>query len=161
MQAGLPRQVAYLRLCEPADGQQRPRQLLLPQPEEDVGLILARVNAAPQRPPAAVVIAAAVGMGDNARVVAGGDEIRVQHCGAPHQKVELDAVVAGDAGVRRAPAPVLLDEVADDVLAELAPRVHHVVRNPDGPADAPRILDVLYGAAALMLRRHAVGVGIP
>ena len=94
---------------------------------------------------------------DDARVVPRRHVVSVHHRRPAQQEVELDAVVAGDARVRRASALVLCDEVVHHVGAELAPHVQHVVRHAQRAAHAPRVLDVLDGTATAMpLRRLPV-----
>ena len=81
--------------------------------------------------------------------MAGGDVFGVQEERPAQKEVELDLVVAGEAGVRSAAPVVLAAEVVDDVLLELALEVHDVVRDAYGLADAAGVVHVLYGAAAL------------
>ena len=154
-EACLPRQCADLVLRVCAHWQQDAAQLLLPQPEQHVGLVLPFVHALTERP------LAVGGVAFDAGVVARGDVVGVHHRGALHEEVELDAVVAGDTRVGRAPALVLAHEVGDDVLAELAPGVDDVVRHAQRLADAAGVLDVLNRAAALVVRRYAVLIRRP
>ena len=110
--------------------------------KEDVGLVLAGVDAAEE----AHAAVRAVG---EAGVMAGGDIVGVELEGAVHEEVDLDAVVASDAGVEGTAALVLGEEVVDDVGAELALGVDDVVACAEGVADAAGVVDVFDGAAAL------------
>ena len=149
------RQRADLVLGESPHWQKDAAQLLLSESEQHIGLVLPCIHALTERPQPAGTVALDAG------VVARGDEIGVHHRSALHEEVELDAVVAGDTGVGGASALVLAHEVGDDVLAELAPCIHDVVRRPDRLADAARVLYVLDGAAALMVRRYVILVRRP
>ena len=91
------------------------RQLLLRQREEEVGLVLVRVGAAPQQPPS-------VGGRVHARVVAGRDLRGAQARGALEQRRELEVAVAVGAGQRRAARRVLLHEVRRPPPARTAAR---------------------------------------
>ena len=155
MEPGISRKLADLLFRMGADGQEHAAELLLSQPEQHVGLVLPLVDALPERP------LAVGGVAFDAGVVAGGDVVGVHHRGALHEEVELDAVVARDARMRCAPALVLTHEVGDDVLAELTPRIHDVVGHTQRLAYTARILDVLDGAAALVVRRYVVLVRGP
>ena len=88
--------------------------------------------------------------------MAGGYEVSVEEHGASEQEVELDLVVARETRVWSAAAVILLHEVVYDVGLELLLEIHEVVRNTDCVADAPRVVHVLYRAAALIGRRDII-----
>src|SRR5205807_1042513 len=50
-------------------------------------------------------------------------------------------LVAGDAGVRSAPAGILGSEGRDHLTLELGPEVEHVVADPKAPRHRPRVVD--------------------
>ena len=83
-----------------------------------------------------------------AGVVAGGDVLRFQDRSAGGQEVELDLVVAGDAGVGCAALLVLGAEVVDYVVLELLLHVQHVVGYAQPVAHHAGVLHVVHGAAA-------------
>ena len=71
-----------------------------------------------------------------------------------HQEVELDLVIAGDAGMGSAAVAVLPTEVVDDVLLELPLHVEYVMGNPQRAADHPGVFHVVKRAASLIGRRQ-------
>ena len=73
------------------------------------------------------------------------------------QRAELHLVVAGEAGVGRAAAGVLADEVVDDVFLELALQVEHVVADAERVGGGAGVVRVFDGAAALVV---AGGAGV-
>ena len=127
----------------PAHGEQEALRLVGPQVEQHVGLVLGCVDALEQ-PDAAV-------RGVQPGVVARCNVVDVQRGGLLHQEVELDLVVAGQAGMRRAAPQVLAAEVVDDVVVELLLEAHHVVGRADNLAHPSCVLDVVQGAATLEL----------
>ena len=120
---------------------EQPAKLVLRQREQHVGLVLPGVDSLEELEPGRAA--------PYAGVVAGRDVVGVQEERPAKQEVELDLVVAGEAGVRSAAPVVLAAEVFDDVLLELALEVHDVVGNAYGLADAAGVVDVLDRAAAL------------
>ena len=95
----------------------------------------------------------------DARVVAGREVVGVHRQGAVEEGAELDVLIAGQAGVGRAAALVLRDEVVDDLAAELLLEVHRVVRDSQHVGRGAGVIDVLDAAAALLVAAGA-GIGI-
>src|SRR5689334_7235395 len=83
---------------------------------------------------------------DDPGVVTGRNPARVDRVGLVEQIAELRESVAPHAGNRRAASRVLVDEVIDDVTAERALQVEHVVRYTELLADASRVIDRVKGA---------------
>ena len=141
-QAQLRGQLAHLALAHPAQREQRPRQLLLGQAEEEIRLIARMVNAAQQQAAAGVFVAG------GARVVAGGDRLRADALGRFEEAVELDEVVAEGAGDGRAAGNVVVHKRLDHLRFEAVFEIDHVVGNAEvlrGPAG---IVNVVERAAA-------------
>src|SRR5581483_7130498 len=140
----LARPGAHLVLRHPAEGEERAAQELLRQGVEHVALVLARVEAAAEAPPATFRVAVAP------HEVARRDGVGVEGVQPMENSLELDVLVAADAGVWRPSASVLVDEVLDHPLAEDVLEVQHVVRDADPVGDASSVLD---------RRERAAGVG--
>ena len=69
-------------------------------------------------------------------------------CPVRRQRRELQVTIAVDARNRRPARRILLDEVRDDVIAELLFEIHDVVRDAKPRRDAPRIVQIVDRAAA-------------
>jgi hypothetical protein len=81
-----------------------------------------------------------------------GDVVTAEFVRLAQQRVELDVAIALHARVGRAPAAVLVDEVADDRVGEGASEVQHIVRDAKPPCDTTRILHRAQRAATAMSR---------
>ncbi len=127
-----------------AHREQQARELGLLQRVEDVGLVLAVVDGAVQ-------LEAVVAVAD-ARIVSRRKVTGVEGDGAVEQGAKLDVLVAGEAGVGRATALVLADEVVDDLAPELLLQVEDVVRDAEHLGRGARVVDVLDTAAALLMQ---------
>ncbi len=121
--------------------------------EEDVGLVFAMIETAHEGALAGCGIVADAG------VVAAGDVIGADGLGIFRELAEFEPVVAAHAGVRRAPAVVLIDEVVDDP-PEVFFKVEDVEGDVEHTGDAPRILRVQHGAAALLIFTAAAFAGL-
>ena len=121
----------------------QPRKLLLPEPVENVALVLPRVPGL-QKPESAP------GPLDS-RVVSCRQFVRAQGVGTFHQEPELHLLIAGNARVGSPPLSVLLQEVFDDLGPELLLEVLDVVRYTQNTAYPASICGVLRGAAPLVL----------
>ena len=143
----LPRRLAHLRLGHAAQRKQRPRQLLLRQPEEKVRLVLGQVRRPLQNPAPALLVVLVH------RVVAGGDALRADAARRLQQLIELEMVVAERAGNRRAPGQVLIDKRPHHVALEPLLLVDHVIRNAQVLGHVPRVVHIVNGTAAARLRR--------
>jgi hypothetical protein len=129
-----------------AQREHRVRQLLGRAHGQDVRLVLAHVDPAPQH--AAVQL----------RVVPGADRVEAQ-CQRPvQQRGELDLLVAAQARVGRTARRVLLDEVLHHVPVEPFGQVPHVERDPDHVGGAAGVPGVLQGAAPPRARPVRLGV---
>src|SRR3712207_2353062 len=102
---------------------------------EEIGLVLLPVQPSVQL--------AAV----DARVVPGRDPIRFDLVGLVHEVAKLRERVTAHARDGRAAPGVLFDEVLDDVAAERALHVEHVVRHAEAHANAARVVDRVERAA--------------
>ena len=130
------------------------RKLLLRQAEEEVSLILARIRGPLQEPASAGLVVLI------ARVVAGRDQLRADLPRGQQQLIELEMVVAQAAGNRRAPGQVLGDERLHHLALEALLVVDQVIRNAQPLGHAPRVIDIVHGAAAALdLFRHALAPG--
>ena len=89
------------------------------------------------------------------------DVVGVEEHSSPQKEVELDLVVAGEAGVGGAAMVVLAAEVVDDVGLKLALEVLDVVGHTDRLADLPGVLDVLHRAATPGERWQVLPLGAP
>src|SRR6266704_560658 len=112
-------------LGELADREDRPRQLLLRQAEQEIRLVLGEVARPEQAAPPARRIA------EGAGVVTGRDARRAERRRAPQEVPELRAAVTMDARNRRAAGPVLGEEVGDHLAPELLLQVEDVERYAD------------------------------
>ena len=96
-----------------------------------------------------------VGLRADDRVMPRGDPFRPQLVGLAQQRAEFHMLVAQDARVRRAARLVLPDERVDHLPAEFVPQVEDVVRDPQGVAHAPGVVQVVQRAARpLAIPRH-------
>ena len=124
----LARELARLFLGELADGEEHPPYDGAVYSPEEVALVLRAVAPAMQ-----LAI-------HRARVMPSGDVPRVERVGLAQEVAELREGIAAHARDRRATGGVLAHEIADDVAAECALEVEHVVRNADARAHAARVI---------------------
>src|SRR4051812_26305240 len=134
---------AGLVLRHPPEREQRPGELPLPEHVEDVGLVLARIRAAEQMPPAVVAM-------DVPRVVAGRDEIDPELAGAAEERAELDLLVASNAGVRRSARVMLVEEVGQHRPLERLREVDDLERKARDASDVRGVGARLRAAAAVL-----------
>ena len=120
-------------------------ELLLSHRVEDVALILARID----RPQQTVRRAAGRIPPLDAGVVAGSQAIGADHPGALHQVAELHVPVALQAGIRRPPGGVLVDEPLHHRLAELPFHIDGVEGDADAGAGHPRVVHGRDAAAGI------------
>ena len=140
------RLLADLWLGRVTQGEERPRQLVLVEHTQDVGLVLAHVDGAMQLP-------CARGTFDDLGVVAGRHGIEPQRHGLVEQSGELDLLVAAQARVGRATRGVLGDEVLDHVALEPRGHVPDIEGDPDHVGHPAGVTGVLDGATADALSR--------
>ena len=129
---------AHLVLGQVAEREPHRAELVAGHREQEVRLVLAGIDAAPQQ--ARTV--------DDLRVVAGGEHVGADRARALEQRRELDVLVAPHARVRRLAREVRLDEVVDHRGAELGREIDDVVRDAEVRAHRARVLDVARAAAA-------------
>ncbi len=90
-------------------------------------------------------------------IMAGGQHARAELARGAQKIVELDRLVAVDAGHRGLAGGIALREAIDHRLLEAALVVEHVMGNADPLGDEARVVNVLSGAAgALAVRRLAM-----
>ena len=142
-QADLAGQGPDFVLAKTAHRQEHPLEQLPLDAEQHVRLVFAVVDAAKQRRPA-------IGAGLQPGVVPRGHEVGTHAVGIVEQLAELQPVVADHAGVRRAAGRVLGHEVIDDPV-ELVLKIQGVKRNPQPVGNAPGVVGVGRGAAALLV----------
>src|SRR6202051_5372740 len=87
-----------------------------------------------------------------ARVVTGRHIVRADAIGETLQGPQLHEVIAGYTWIRRAPAPVRIDEAIDDVALERLLEVEDVMRNAEGGGAASRVIEIVRSAARLRVR---------
>src|SRR6266699_1200746 len=133
---------AHLRLGEIADREERVREVGGAEREQEVGLVLGRVDGGPE------VRAAGRRVGADARVVAGCEPAGAERAGALPEDAELEVPVAARARVRGAAGHVLGDERTDDVPLEVVGEVEDVVREAEAVGDRARVVEVVERAAA-------------
>ena len=144
-QPALRRKPPYIPLGELPHRQQQPPQLLLPQGEQHIRLILAAVRALQQPCP--------IALAPYPRVMPRSDIIGVHKQRPPQQKVKLDLVIASQAGMRRPPVVILPHEIINHMPLKLALKVHEIMPRPDSVAHSPSVLHILHRAAPLAQRR--------
>ena len=132
---------AHLVLFEPAHREARPGELRAIEREEEVGLVLLRVDAAPQHVAPARLVPA------GARVVSGRDGLGVEPPRALHERRELQLAVAVHAGDGRPARGVLAHEVHDDLGLELLLEIHDVVGHAQRRGDPAGVVEVVERAA--------------
>ena len=93
----------------------------LPQAEEEIRLVLARISAFPQH--------RAVGVMLDDCVVTGRDEVAAERLRFLPQIPELQLLIAHHARIRRAAGLVFAREIIDHDALELVRLVHHVMWN--------------------------------
>src|SRR5262249_50880298 len=120
--------------------------------EQEIALVARLLAGAKQR-------AGAVAEPPRRHIVAGRERGRAELARGAQQVVELDRLIALDAGHRGLARRVALGEAVDHRLLEAALVVEHVMRNADIGGDPAGIVDVAAGAAgALAMGRLAVVV---
>src|SRR2546427_3681083 len=112
-----------LRFRVGADRKAQVRQLLLGEAREDIRLVLVPVDRAQEPVPA-------VRGPVHAGVMPRGQELHADPADPAQEEIELDRLVAGDAGVRGAPAGVLPGEAAGDAPPAPRPEAEHVMPDP-------------------------------
>src|SRR6185437_2590320 len=153
-EAGIGSHRAHGGLLHLAEREERARELLLSQPEEEVGLVLGTVRGAGEDPAAARGIVVVAG------VVARGDAVGTDLAGGEQQCVELEVVVAQGAGNRCAAGKVLVDEGAHDLRLEARFLIHQVVRDAKVLGDGAGVVYVVQRTAtAADVLRHAFVAG--
>ena len=135
-------QPAHLGLRHLSQGKEAPRELLLRQPEEKIGLVLGLIHR-PEQPVAAGLLIA-----PNAGVVAGGDALGAEGAGRGDQPLEFNLRVAETARNRRLACEVLLDKGFDDIALKLPLVIHHIVRNTEELGHTAGVVDIVERAAA-------------
>ena len=150
-EAQAPGQRAGLGLGPSAQGKAQELELLSRGREQEIALVAAGIGGAVQLGP--------VSARDPAHVVAGGQRLGAQVLGGGQQVAELDPLVAAHAGDRGLAPEVGLGEVLHHAGLEAVLVVEHVMGDAEPVGHAPRVVDVLAGAArALAPRRGAVVV---
>ena len=147
-EADLARDLANLGLGHAAQRQQRAPELFLPQAEEKIALVLARIAALAKHRAARVLF-------DNG-VVARGDALRAQRVRLVPEVAKLDLLVANDARVRRAPRAVFGGEVVDHRFLEIERFVDDIMRDAEGVGDGAGIGDRRGAAAGVFGLRDAI-----
>src|SRR5262245_1586140 len=132
---------AYLGLGKRPNREHSTRELILCQRKEEVGLILLGIRAALQQP-------SPVHIALHTSVMAGRDVLGAEASSALQERRELQIAVAMRTRQRRPARCVLLNEVRDDGLAELALEIDDVVRKTDRRGDAARVVKIIKRAAA-------------
>ena len=135
-----PRLRAHLGFRQLANREGRPRELRLRQGEEEVGLVLRRVGAAPQQPASMRGLL-------NACVVSGRHLLGTQAARAVKERRKLQVAVAVRTGQWRAPRRVLANEVRDDRVLELAFEIQNVVWNTECVRDTLGVVQIVERAA--------------
>ena len=133
---------AHPVLSQLAQREDRARELLLRQAEEEIGLVLGAVHGREQLIPARGFVA------PDARVVAGSDAVRADLERGLHKLLKLDLGVAPAAGDGRRAREIPLDEGAHHVLFEALLKVDDVIRNAQEIRHTARVVDVVERAAA-------------
>ncbi|OPZ69858.1 MAG: hypothetical protein BWY81_00227 [Firmicutes bacterium ADurb.Bin467] len=133
------RDLAHLALHKPADREQRPRESALRDHVEKIRLVLVLVRR-PQKSVFGPVAA-------DAREVAGREPVRAELLGEVEKRRELDLAVAEHVRVRRAAAPVFVEEAPEHALAVLVCEVDRVVRDLDRIADPAHVRPVPFRRA--------------
>src|SRR5262245_58696462 len=114
----------YVLLGQAADREDRRRELLLREAEQEVRLVLASVES-PQEP-----LTARGGIVVLARVVSGRDVLDAEGSRARQQALELDLGIAPRARQGSAPLEIVADEGGDHSVLERALEVDDVVGDP-------------------------------
>ena len=137
-----PRVLADRILGTIAHREHRVRELLLRQREQEIRLILGRIDGAPEQESSGRFVALDPG------VVAGGHPVRAEPAAPIGERGELQVAVAVRAGQRRPPRRILPHEVRDDHLFELPLEVDDVVGNLQRGGHAPRVVEIVDRTAA-------------
>src|SRR5581483_10880705 len=129
----------HVGLSTGPEGKQRVLQLLLGEHTEHVGLVLPAVRRTVQLD---LAISAAL----DARIVTGRHGVEAQGHRAIQDGSELDLLVAPQAGIRRAAADVLGNEVIDHVLVEPLAQIPYIERDSDDVSSPARIVRIFESA---------------
>ena len=135
----------HLRLGQLAEREHRIAELILRKLEEKIGLILGPILCLAQLEHAAAVRC-------DPRVVPGGDSLRADGLSLLMKEIELDVRVAEHARTGRHAAQIGLHERRDDLLMKILLEVQREMRNLELPRHAPRVRQIVDGAAPAVRR---------
>ena len=150
LELAMPRHFPRVALGLFAERKNRARELVLPQREQKITLVLARIASALEQMPRTVRAFFHPGK------MAGGDVIRAELVGAVNEPAELKILVAHHARIRRAAGLVFIGKILDDVLLEFRRLVNQIIRNVQLVANRAGIGDRLRAAAFVLGAVHAI-----
>ncbi len=149
LEIAVARDLARVALGFFAEREQGARELVLPQREEKIALVLAHIASALEQH-------AAIVAPFEPREMPGGDELRAELVRAVNEPAELQILVAHHARIRRTASLVFVGEILDDLGLKLLRFVNEVIRNAERVADRAGIGDGLRPAALVLGARHAI-----
>ena len=141
-EAELARQLARLRLGQVAERKTYILELLAGGGEQEIALVAILIARAMQR--------AAAGNGARGDIMSGRHHLGAEFARGVEQIVELDRLVAFDAGHRRLARDIAVGEAVDHRFLEAALIVEHVMRDADALGDHARVMDIAAGAAGAL-----------
>ena len=151
-EAEAPREVSRFRLGQLAEGKTQEVELCLRGGVEEVALVAVTLACAIER---------TARRGRSGRdIVAGRHGIGAEVPGRFQEVGELDVLIAADAGDRRLARDVSVGERRDDLFAETAFVVEHVMRDPELRRDGSCVVDVAPGAAGSLARGRGGRAGV-
>ena len=133
--------LAHDRLFHRTNRQQNALQFGLRQHSQNIRLIFANVQTAPQ-------MGRSIGVAFQTRVMSGRDELAIQLVGALDKRAKLDELVAARARIGRAPRCIFGHEIIDDALVKFVLQIQNVIGNIELMRHAPRVFGRANGAAA-------------
>ena len=172
LELAMPRHFARVALGLFAERKNRPRQLVLPQREKEITLVLLQIaSALEQITPGAPTSVGADSLSASAtaagcrrsplrpfhsRKMSRGNEIRAELVRAVNEPAEFQILIAHHARIRRAAGLVFVGKVLDDVLLEFRRLVNEIIRDVELVADGARVGDGLRAAAFVLRAVHAI-----
>ena len=139
-QTGFLRDFAHLRLGQAADREHRLFQRVLPEHIEEVALVFVAVRSAQKQLFAVRRVAELAEMPRR-------QPVRAELHRKIQKRLEFDLPIAEHVGVRRAPAPVFVEEIGKHAVVIFLDEIDGVIRNIDLFADAAHVRPVRFAGA--------------
>ena len=150
LEIAMPRHFAGVALGLFAERKEDARQLILPEREQKITLILPRIFAALEQQTRTIRTFF------HARKMSCRNKIRAELIRAVNEPTKFQILIAHHARVRRAAGLVFIGEILDDVFLKIRRFVHEIIWHVELVADRTRVGDGLRTAAFVLGAVHAI-----